>query len=150
MALLVPPPIVAGLVAAGMWLLAAAWPALVFDYPGRPLLVAVLAVPGVALFAGALLAFARARTTVNPMTPDKASALVTTGVFALSRNPIYVADALFLLAFAAWLGHPATLAGPVLFVWYIDRLQVVPEERALSALFGAAYADYCRRTRRWL
>jgi protein-S-isoprenylcysteine O-methyltransferase Ste14 len=74
------------------------------------------------------------------MKPHQASALVTDGFFAWSRNPIYVADALALLAFALL----------VLFIAYVDRFQIRPEERALRARFGADYERYCAKVRRWL
>ncbi len=67
-----------------------------------------------------------------------------------SRNPIYLGDALLLLAFALWLGQPLALLAPLLFVLLIDRGQIRAEERALQQLFGAEYRAYCARVRRWL
>jgi protein-S-isoprenylcysteine O-methyltransferase Ste14 len=68
----------------------------------------------------------------------------------LSRNPIYLADALLLAALTVWLGQPANAALLVAFVWYIDCFQIRAEEQALRTLFGADYAAWCDRVRRWL
>ena len=114
-----------------------------------PAAVAFLAA-GVGLMATAVASFVTANTTINPLKPSRASRLVTSGVFRLSRNPIYVGDLLVLVAIAVWLGQAANIALLAGFVWYIDRFQIRPEERALSTLFGAEYTAYCARVRRWL
>jgi protein-S-isoprenylcysteine O-methyltransferase Ste14 len=98
----------------------------------------------------AIRAFMRAGTTINPVAIDTASILVTTGPFARSRNPMYVAMALLLTAWALALNSLAALAGPLLFVLFITRFQILPEEGAMSAKFGATYTDYRARVRRWL
>ncbi len=105
---------------------------------------------GVVLMAAAVASFVAARTTINPLKPSRASRLVTGGVFRFSRNPIYLGDLLILAAVAVWLGQIGNVALLAVFVWYIDRFQIRPEERALSTLFGAEYAAYCARVRRWL
>lgn len=146
----IPPPLVMACTGAGMWL--AAVPAGGLPSPS-PLQLA-LAIAGV--LAGAffclagVVSFRRARTTVNPLRPQNASALVSSGIYRVSRNPMYVGFALFLVALAAVLGSLPALAGVALFVLYITRFQILPEERALRALFGADFEAYCARVRRWL
>lgn len=98
----------------------------------------------------AFRAFGRAKTTINPVAIDQASSLVTSGIYRLTRNPMYVALALLLCAWAAWLADPWALLGPVIFILFINRFQIIPEERALTAKFGEAYLNYRRATRRWL
>jgi protein-S-isoprenylcysteine O-methyltransferase Ste14 len=98
----------------------------------------------------AALALRRHHTTINPLRPEAAQHLVCTGVYARSRNPIYLADALLLLGWWLWLGEPVLGVGLVGFVLWMDRVQIRAEERALGAHFGAAYANYCARVRRWL
>lgn len=112
-------------------------------------LAAVLAVTGIGFDLAGIVAFRRARTTVNPLRPEKASTLVTDGVYGITRNPMYVGMACLLLAWACWLAGAWTFAGPVLFVAYITRFQIVPEERVLRERFGD-YAAYSSRVRRWL
>lgn len=98
----------------------------------------------------AVRAFVRAGTTINPVAIDTASKLVVTGPFARSRNPMYVSMALLLTALALALDAGWTLAGPLAFVAFITRFQIIPEERAMAAKFGADYGAYRGRVRRWL
>jgi protein-S-isoprenylcysteine O-methyltransferase Ste14 len=135
--------------AAVMWLLHAALPvARLIDPPWHRLgLLPMLA--GVAVAAAAFLRFQRAGTTVDPRDPSKASRLVTDGVFAWSRNPMYLGLLLLLAGLAAMFGTIGPWLVPPLFVAAITLFQIKPEEQALEALFGKAYVDYCRRTSRW-
>lgn len=94
--------------------------------------------------------FYRGKTTVNPMDPGAATCLLQNGVFALSRNPVYLAMALVLLAVALRQGPLAGLLIPVMFVVYLTRWQIRPEEHHLRQRFGETYEHYCRRVRRWL
>ncbi len=94
--------------------------------------------------------FRAADTTLNPMDPARATALVQAGVFGYTRNPMYLGLALLLAGWAWWLGTATPWLVLPVFVALITRLQIVPEERALQALFGEAYAGYCRRVPRWL
>ncbi len=87
---------------------------------------------------------------MNPHRPDRSSALVTSGIYGVTRNPMYVGLALGLLAWTAWLGHPAGLLATIAFVGYIDRFQIRPEQRAMQAQFGSAFDRYSRRVRRWI
>lgn len=146
----IPPPVVGLLLASavGVW----AWPGHVAPALGelRGVLTALLVAAGLAFDVAGLLAFRAARTTLNPMAPQRSSALVTGGIYRLTRNPMYVGMALLLSAWGLWLGAPAGVLGPVGFVAYITRFQIVPEERVLAARFGCAFADYTARVRRWL
>lgn len=146
----IPPPVVAALAAGGMWGIAALAP--LVDAPAaiRVPVAVVLALMGVALDLSGLIAFRRSKTTVNPMKPDKAAALVCSGVYRLTRNPMYVGLAFVLVAWAVYLSCAWALLGPAAFVLYMNRFQIQPEERALSALFGSRYEDYRSGVRRWL
>lgn len=146
----VPPPVLVVVLAAAMW--GAHWASVPSLLPWPARLAAAVALFVAAGFFGppAIRAFGRAATTINPVNVEKASALVTTGVFGRTRNPMYVSMTLLLGAWAAWLGQAAPLLGPVVFVLYITWFQIMPEERALARLFGAAYDDYRRAVRRWV
>ena len=146
----VPPPLVLGVCGLLTWLVARALPAADFDLPASGILCIGLAVAAAALFVTALVQFMRAGTTVNPMLPHASSALLVDGAFRLSRNPIYLADLALLLAWALWLSNAAAFVVLPLFVAYIDRFQIAPEERVLEARFGAGYNAYRKAVRRWL
>lgn len=146
----VPPPIVAVFVGVLMWLVSS--PVAPTDVPFvvRVGLALVLASAGVALGLGSMAAFRRAKTTMNPTRPGAASALVTSGAFRLTRNPMYLSLLLYLLAWGAYLSNLLPLLLLPVFVLYITRFQIRPEERALASLFGQEYAAYRERVRRWL
>lgn len=145
----VPPPLVAMLVAAAMWSLARWVPIVRFELPWPALTGLAVASLGGLISAAGAREFARARTTVNPLHPERASAMVTSGIYRHTRNPMYVGIALVLVGcFLASGGLSAALGLPA-FVWYIGRYQIAPEERVLRAKFGNEYAEYQARVRRW-
>ncbi|ELN6931386.1 isoprenylcysteine carboxylmethyltransferase family protein [Vibrio navarrensis] len=94
--------------------------------------------------------FRKAKTTVNPVKPETASTVVASGIFAYSRNPMYLALLLLLLSYACWLQNAITFAFAPLFVLYMNRFQIQPEERALEKRFGSAYLQYKQKVRRWI
>jgi len=146
----IPPPAVALLIAAAMWFGARVGPLLEL-----PLLVRTAAFIAIGVLGGATafagdMEFRRVKTTINPFKPENTTALVTSGVYRFTRNPMYFGLTLIVLGWAAFLCSAWALAGPIFFVLYINRFQIEPEERILSAKFGAAYSDYVSRVRRWL
>ena len=98
----------------------------------------------------AVFGFHRAKTTVNPLKPEASTALVTGGIYQWTRNPMYLAMLLVLVAWACIVSNWASLAMLPLFVAYLNRFQIGPEERALHARFGAEFESYRRKVRRWL
>jgi protein-S-isoprenylcysteine O-methyltransferase Ste14 len=146
----IPPPAVALAVGLLMWFASplVAPAAVPFGY--RVGVAALLASVGVQVVIVALIAFLRAKTTIKPTNPGESSALVTGGVFRYSRNPMYLGLLLCLLAWAVYLSNWLALLLAPAFMIYMNRFQIQPEERALSALFGAEYASYRAKVRRWL
>lgn len=146
----VPPPVVALVLAAGMWPLAQFTPDLILPSWARwPMCIGLLAA-GLACDAQGLLAFRRARTTINPLRPERTRSLVVSGMYRVTRNPMYLGLVCILAAWTVFLESPATLVGPVIFVGYITRFQIVPEERLLLEHFGEQYRAYLQRVPRWL
>jgi protein-S-isoprenylcysteine O-methyltransferase Ste14 len=142
--------VVAAVCALLMWLVALPFPGLDLDLPARH--EAMLAALGVAFAIGgaALAGFHRARTTVNPLTPQASSALVTSGIYRRTRNPMYLAMLVILAGWAWVVANAAALVMLPLFVVYLNRFQIRPEERALQARFGAEFERYRASVRRWL
>ena len=97
-----------------------------------------------------VVSFRRARTTINPTKPMTTSALVSGGIYGITRNPMYLGLLLALLGWAAFLANPLALLLVPAFMLYINRFQIKPEERTLLALFGGEYGAYQERVRRWL
>ena len=150
LALKVPPPVVALVFAAVMWVLSRLVVTAQTSVPNRTVLVIGLVLIGVLFGFSAMGAFLRARTTMNPTKPETTSTLVTRGVFRITRNPMYVSLVFYLAAWCVYLSNwVAPLLLPV-FVLYIDRYQIKPEERALMERYGPEFAAYKARVRRWL
>jgi len=146
----VPPDVVWLLVAALMWLARATTPGLDVPATLRAAVTGLLIVGGVALIVAARVALNRAHTTWHPTEPQRTTALVTDGAFRYSRNPTYLGMLLVLIGWAVLLASPLALALTAGFVLYVDRFQIGPEERSLTATIGDEYREYASRVRRWL
>ena len=117
---------------------------------GRSALTAVVALASAAMAGAADREFRRRGTTFMPFHPEEASALVTTGSNAISRNPMYVGLAGLLAAHAIWRRSWLALAPLAAFVAVVDRVQIEAEEAALHQKFGTEYDAYRASTPRWL
>jgi protein-S-isoprenylcysteine O-methyltransferase Ste14 len=146
----VPPLALAISFAAAMWVASVYTPSLTMAIPWHLVLAVALSIAGVAFALAGLLAFRRANTTFNPTKPDATSTFVASGVYRVSRNPMYVGFSLVLTGWAFFLSHALAFLFLPAFVAYINRFQIVPEERVLSAFFGSEYVTYIRSVRRWL
>ena len=146
----IPPVLVWLVMAAAMLGVSYAAPGLSFTLAGRVFIALALVALGEALAIAGVVAFRDSGTTVNPLTPGASSSVVASGVYRISRNPMYLG---FLLALAGWAVFLANLGAVVLlpaFAAYITQFQIKPEERALLAKFGSEFAQYMSRVRRWI
>ncbi len=126
---------------AWLWRVPASWTGNL--WPG----VFLLGLAGV-LTAAALMEFNRAKTTIVPR--QAPAALITGGIYRLSRNPIYVADLLILAGFSLiWGSLPGLLLVPAL-AWLLQTRFIEGEEARLAETFGDKFANYAARTRRWI
>ena len=114
-----------------------------------PLAVMLLAI-GTCLIVAARVSLNRAGTTWRPTEPGRTTALVTSGVYRISRNPTYLGMQIVLLGWAVVLASPAAFLVSALFVAYITHFQIRPEELVLSVSLGQDYRDYSKRVRRWI
>jgi protein-S-isoprenylcysteine O-methyltransferase Ste14 len=146
----VPPAAVFVIVLAVMRGAAALVPAAEFSLHHAGRFAALAAVVGIAIGIAGIIAFRRHGTTVHPMRPETASAVVDTGIYGHSRNPMYLGLSVLLAAWGLWLANGAALAMVPVFVAYLTRFQILPEERAMLGNFGEQYAGYMARVRRWL
>ena len=145
------PPVALGLICAALMGLAARFvPRLGFSLPGRAFVAGGLALGGALISLLGVVAFRRARTTVNPMKPETSSSLVVVGIYRVTRNPMYLGFLLILLGGAAYCSNVLSLLAIPAFVLYMTVFQIRPEERALDSLFGPEFAAYRTRVRRWI
>lgn len=142
----IPPPILTLAIALAMWGASPGVPA----SPGRTALAFAVFMAAGAVGIPAVRSFRRSATTIDPVRIDRASVLVTGGVYRFTRNPMYLSLALLLSAWAVRLGGTWVWAGPIALVVWLDLFQIRPEERAMAARFGEAYARYKSEVRRWL
>ncbi len=133
-----------------MWLVSPLLPTVNIEQSWASLLAITVLVVGVVLAGAGVREFTRHKTTVDPLAPQKASALVVSGVYTYTRNPMYAGFALSLCALVIYLRSPLLLSGVIVFIAYMNRFQINPEERALSAAFGGEWERYRSRVRRWL
>ncbi|MGY2492263.1 methyltransferase family protein [Cupriavidus sp. CP313] len=146
----IPPPVVALLTGLLMWLASRLNAPVDVPFGLRVGVGVAIACAGAVLGVSAMVSFLRAKTTMNPIKADAASSLVADGVFRFTRNPMYLSLLLYLSAWAVYLSNWLALPFLPMFVLYINRFQIAPEERVLSSLFGAQYVAYKGRVRRWL
>ena len=115
----------------------------------RPIGLAAMLI-GIALAVAGVVEFRRARTTVNPLLPGTARSVVASGVYRFTRNPMYLGMAVALFGMAAWFSSLAGVGLIPIFCLYLTQFQIKPEERALLASFGEAFASYMAKVRRWV
>jgi len=133
-----------------MWFASSLGPPVVVPFGVRVGAALALVVIGQSISIFGIVSFRRAKTTINPHKPSAASSLVTSGVYRYTRNPMYLGLSVTLMGWAVFLSNPLALLAVPLFVLYINKFQINPEERVLSSLFGAEYAAYKEKVRRWL
>ncbi len=150
MELKIPPVIQMLVLAISMWLVAILLPSLTFRTNTLLWLGGLVIVVGIVVVALGMFAFRNANTTVDPRSPEKASLLVTAGIYRFSRNPMYVGILLVLAGWALVLGSIMSLLFLPVFVVYINRFQIKPEEQTLSGIFNGDYAAYKASVRRWI
>ena len=146
----IPPPLLMATIAVVMFFIKHTFIKASFDLPFHMYLaILFLVLGGVVSFLGNR-AFIKAGTTISPFSPEKASQLITDGVYSVSRNPMYLALALMFMGWAFFLSNVICFAGPLALMIYLNRFQISLEEEAMEEKFGEEYLDYKKRVRRWI
>lgn len=146
----IPPLAVALVIAVAMLGISLVAPEFGLAFSGREWVAVFFTMLGGAISISGIFSFRVAGTTVNPVNPNAATSLVSTGIYRVTRNPMYLGVLFLLIGWAVYLANPLTLIGTVVFVLYMNRFQITPEERALAAMFGEDFTAYQARVRRWL
>lgn len=119
---------------------------LAFRFPLIILLIALASFTSLMALSG----FHKHKTTFHPHVPEKTTTVVNSGIYAYSRNPMYLALALVLFALAFYFSNITCFAVIPIFIWYITQYQIKPEEVMLDKLFPLEYQAYSKKVRRWL
>ena len=143
-----PPPLIAMLCVLIIFLSKSIFPSFVFSYKLQ--LGIFVSTIGFLLLIVSIKSFIDNKTTINPLNLKKSTYLVTSGVFRFSRNPMYLGMLLFLLGTAIILNIIGGLIISILFIFYMNFFQIIPEEKALENLFGKNYRNYRKTVRRWI
>jgi len=146
----IPPLLLVLIMGVLMWLAAMLLPVFAMSIPWRMAIAVALAAAGGSIAVAGVLAFRRAHTTVNPTTPNASSTVVASGIYRRTRNPMYLGFFCVLAGWSVYLSSVAAMLFLPLFVLYMNRFQIAPEERALAAKFGTQYGAYLQEVRRWL
>ena len=142
----IPPPIVTLVSALLIFFSKELFPNYTFDYQST--LSIGIFISGLLILISAVSLFKKKETTVNPMSPEKASSLVVDGVFKYTRNPMYLGMSVVLLSISIQFNLMGGLLIVCLFVAYITAFQIIPEEEAMEENFGEEYLSFKRSTRR--
>ena len=118
--------------------------------PFAPFIAVACGAAGLGFAVVALGLFKKAGTTYHPTVPGEATALVTSGVYQYTRNPMYVGMALVLFGIAIWYGSVLAFLLMLAFIGLVTAVQILPEEKALERLFGDEYRIYKHNVPRWL
>ena len=144
----IPPPILALVMIVLIYLSSFFIESTTFNYQGS--LSVLVLILGLACAIPSFKLFARYKTTISPLKPSDATALVTEGMYRYSRNPMYLGLLLLTIASTIWFGTWFGIIINILFIFLINFLQIIPEEKALLEIFGEEYEEYKKNVRRWI
>ena len=105
---------------------------------------------GLIIIAFAVFKFAKTKTTVDPTKPSKTSSLVISGIYRITRNPMYLGMLFLIISFTF---YKLSLVGAIVipsFIFYINKYQIEPEEYEMRKKFGENFEDYSKKVDRWI
>ena len=144
----IPPPIVA--LISGLIISSSSAFITPFGFLGHKFFAMILLILCFTLLITSIKKFNHEETTINPLKPEQASKLLTTGTYAFSRNPMYLGLTGILIGIFLFLGSWFGIVIIPIFVIYITKYQIKPEEYAMNKKFGGQYQSYCNKVRRWI
>ena len=110
----------------------------------------LLLLVGISILVSAVSSFKVYKTTINPIKIENASTLVTAKSFSLSRNPMYLGMLIILMSLSFKFNIIGGLFILPLFVFFITKFQIIPEEVAMEKIFKDEFVKYKATTRRWI
>jgi protein-S-isoprenylcysteine O-methyltransferase Ste14 len=146
----IPPLLLVIIFATLMWIFHSFFEKTLFSENIAITLLFLFEISGLVIILMGVLAFKKLQTTVNPTTPEATSSLVKTGIYTITRNPMYVGMLCCLIGWGLYLGNPNSVIFIIGFILYINRFQIKPEEKMLINMFGQEFIDYCASVRRWI
>lgn len=149
LSLTIPPVIILLLFALIMWGICLIAPGFSIEREIRWSVAGAVALTGLLLSLAGVVQFRKAKTTVHPMVPAETSAIVSSGVYSYTRNPMYLGMFLVLIGWGFYLMNPFSIIFSFGFIGYMNRFQIFPEEQILESKFGEEYRQYKQTAARW-
>ena len=150
MKLLIPPPFQALFFSIIMWLISRQFLNANFSLNGINIFAFVFLIIAVMLLILSINKFRQVGTTISPLKPNKTSSLINSGIYRYTRNPMYLGLLLMLFSIALFLKNFISFLIIPLFMLFITKNQILPEEEALEKIFGGEYKNYKKKVRRWI
>jgi len=150
MKLLIPPPIQALLSAIMMCLISRYFTHANFSLNGINIFALIFLIIAAIIIILSMYKFKKIKTTISPLRPNKTSSLVKSGIYEYTRNPMYLGLLLMLFSIALFLKNFISFLIIPLFILFITKNQILPEEEALENIFGEEYKNYKKKVRRWI
>ena len=98
----------------------------------------------------AVLKFIKIKTTVDPTRPHKTSNLVISGIYKITRNPMYLGMLFLIIAYTIYTNNVVGSITIPIFIFYINKFQIEPEEIEMRKKFGESFENYCKKVNRWI
>lgn len=146
----VPPAILFAICTGLMWIISENLQNFAFSHPFLPWIAKILFFIGILIGIAGVWEFWKKRTTVDPHRPEKASSFVHSGIYHFTRNPMYLGLLTGLIGILIYFANPVNILVLMGFVLYMNRFQIIPEERVMAKKFGEDFSDYKNSVRRWI
>lgn len=150
MKLKVPPVIVVAFTAFMMWLIADYLSLDILEFTAPKWIIILTSIFGFLCIVLGIIQFTIKKTTVNPHKPEETTSIVSSGIYRVSRNPMYLGMLIFLIFYGLFLGDGLVFLMLPIFIWYMNSFQIKPEEEMMIQLFGEEYVEYKMKVRRWV
>jgi len=121
-----------------------------YSHPNLKTVGIIFLILGLIIIFLAVLKFIKTKTTVDPTRPHKTSNLVITGIYKITRNPMYLGMLFLIIAYAIYNNNIIGCIIIPVFIFYINKFQIEPEEIEMRKKFGESFENYCKKVNRWL
>ena len=121
-----------------------------FNLNGINILALVFLIIAIIMIVLSINKFKKNRTTISPLRPNNTSSLITSGIYNYTRNPMYLGLLLILISTALFIKNFISFLIIPLFVIFINKNQILPEEQILENIFGEEYRNYKKKVKRWI
>tara|TARA_B100001057_G_scaffold297288_1_gene297572 strand:+ start:374 stop:763 length:390 start_codon:yes stop_codon:yes gene_type:complete len=121
-----------------------------FDLPFRIQLSLLLLFIGLSVIFIPVFQFIKSKTTINPQSFKNVNNLVSSGIFKISRNPMYLGMLIIIISSVVYYFNYFSVFTPFIFYFWINEFQIKREEKKLEEKFGPDYKKYRLKTRRWI